>query len=77
MQAIQAATGWAAECVGLEKEIGTVAVGKLADLLVVDGDPLHDIKVLRDKERIKLVMKGGQAYVNRLPVKTPQPVGRR
>jgi imidazolonepropionase-like amidohydrolase len=68
MQAIQAATGWAAECVGLEEEIGTIRVGKLADLLVVDGDPLRDIGVLRDKARIKLVMKGGQAYVDRLPV---------
>ena len=76
MQAIQAATGWAAECVGLEKEIGTVEAGKLADLLVVDGDPLRDIGVLRDQERIKLVMKGGEAFVDRLPAAMPQPVGR-
>jgi imidazolonepropionase-like amidohydrolase len=75
MQAIQAATGWAAECVGLEKEIGTLEAGKLADLLVVDGDPLRDIGVLRDHGRIKLVMKDGEAFVDRLPSAAPQPVG--
>ena len=39
MQAIQTATGWAAEGIGLEKEIGTVEKGKQADLLAVSGDP--------------------------------------
>ncbi len=66
MQAIQAATGWAAECVGLDGEIGTVQAGKLADLLVVAGDPLRDIGVLRDRSKLKLVMKGGEAFINRL-----------
>ena len=74
-QALQAATGWAAECVGLGKDIGTVEVGKLADLLVLDGDPLANIGVLRDQERIKLVLKGGEAFVDRVPVGVPQPVG--
>ena len=66
MQALVAATGWAAECLGLEKEIGTVQRGKLADLVVVDGDPLADITVLQDKYKIKLVMKGGEVYANKL-----------
>ena len=57
MQAIQTATGWAAECIGLEKEIGTIQKGKQGDFLAVDGDPLSNIGVLRDKDRIKLVMK--------------------
>ena len=74
MQAIQAATGWAAECVGLGSEIGTITKGKLADLLVVDGDPLGNIGVLRDPEKIKLVMKGGEVYVDQLPVPVPEPV---
>ena len=60
---------------GLEKEIGTLEAGKLADLLVVDGDPLRDVGVLRDHSRIKLVMKGGEAFVNRLPSSVPEPVG--
>ena len=74
MQGIQAATGWAAECVGLGSEIGTIAKGKLADLLVIDGDPLSDISVLRDQEKIKLVMKGGEVYLDQLPAPVPEPV---
>ena len=66
MQAIQAATGWAAECVGLGNEIGTVETGKLADLLIIDGDPLSDIKILQEKDRIKQVLLGGKAFVDRI-----------
>jgi imidazolonepropionase-like amidohydrolase len=58
MQAIVASTGMAAEC--LERpELGTLQAGKVADLVVVDGDPLDDIRVLQDPERIRLVMKAG------------------
>ena len=67
MQAIQTATGWAAECIGLDKEIGTIEKGKQADLLAVAGDPLKSVSVLRDKDAIKLVMKGGVAYTDKLP----------
>ncbi len=74
MVAIQAATGWAAECVGLGREIGTIEKGKLADLLVVDGDPLSNISVLRDHDRLMMVMKGGTAFIDQLPVGQPQPV---
>jgi imidazolonepropionase-like amidohydrolase len=65
MQALQAATGWAAECLGLEHELGTIQKGKLADLVVVDGDPLADIRVLEDAARIKLVIKDGVVEVRR------------
>src|SRR5437660_3983413 len=65
MQALQAATGWAAECCGREDELGTVQPGKLADLVVVDGDPLSDISVLRDPARIALVLKGGRVAARR------------
>ena len=75
MQAIQACTGWAAECVGLDRDIGTVARGKYADLLVIDGDPLRNIDTLRQPESIKLVMKGGSTYVDKLPEPIPQAVG--
>ena len=74
MQAIQAATGWAADCVGLEKDIGTIEKGKFADLIVIDGDPLADISVLRDLQKLMLVMKGGEAYVDQLSAGRPQPV---
>ncbi len=72
MQAIQTATGWAAECIGEEKNFGTVGKGKYADFLVVDGDPPKDISVIRNKETIKMVMKGGVAYIDRLPNADPQ-----
>jgi len=42
--------------------------------LVIDGDPLKDIAVLRDREKIKLVMKGGEAFINKLPSAVPEPV---
>ena len=71
MQAIQACTGWAAECVGLDQDIGTVTRGKYADLLVIDGDPLHNIEALRQPDSIKLVMKGGETVVDKLPVREP------
>src|SRR6266704_801284 len=66
MQALQAATGWAAECLGQEAELGTVEPDKLADLVVVAGDPLADIGVLRDIDKIRLVLKGGEIAADRL-----------
>jgi imidazolonepropionase-like amidohydrolase len=46
MQAIEAATRVGAETLGLEREFGTLELGKMADILVVDGDPLQDVSVL-------------------------------
>jgi imidazolonepropionase-like amidohydrolase len=60
MEAIVAATQTAAECMGWEREIGTVEAGKYADLVVVDGDPLDDIGILRRADKIERVFKGGQ-----------------
>ena len=62
MQAIVAATREAAVCCGLGSDLGTLEPGKLADLIAVDGNPLADITVLQDRERIRLVMKEGQIY---------------
>ncbi len=66
MQAIVASTKTASECIHMEKDIGTLEPGKLADLLVVDGDPLADIRVLQDKKRLALIMQGGRAHKNTL-----------
>jgi len=71
MQALQAATGWAAECLGQEADLGTIAAGKLADLVVVRGDPLADIAVLRDPQRIALVIKDGAVAADRLQAPNP------
>jgi imidazolonepropionase-like amidohydrolase len=56
MQAIQSATIRAAELLGKESELGSIAPGRFADLVAVDGDPLKDITVL---ENVAHVMKGG------------------
>ena len=66
MQALVAGTGLAAQCCGLEKEIGTLKAGKLADLVVVNGDPLQDITLFQERARIKLVMKEGEVFANHL-----------
>ena len=55
----------AAACLGLEREIGTVEKGKRADLVVVDGDPLADLAILQDPQRIRLVLKDGVTEVER------------
>lgn len=68
LQAIVASTKTAAECLEMDKEIGTLEAGKLADLLVVTGDPLRDITILQDRTRLDLILKGGEPFVNRLPL---------
>lgn len=65
MQALQAATQWAARCLGLERELGTIEKGRLADLVVVNGNPLDDVKILLDPARIALVLKGGAVCADR------------
>ena len=62
MQSIVAATGTAAEVLGWADRIGTIEEGKLADLIVVEGDPLKDITILQKKEKIVAVMKEGQFF---------------
>ena len=47
MQIIRAATRWPAETMRAQDRLGTIAAGKLADVLIVDGDPLQDIKNLQ------------------------------
>lgn len=61
MDALTAANSLAAESLGLQNEIGTLAAGMDADLIAVDGDPLSDISAVR---RVVFVMKGGKVYKN-------------
>ncbi len=71
-QVLVAATSTAAQALDLGEHIGTVTKGKLADLIIVDGDPLADPRLLADPARIWLVLQGGvpvagQALSNPLP----------
>jgi len=62
MEALLSATAWGAPMMKLHRQIGKVHEGYLADLLLVDGDPLADITVLQDKARILAVMKDGEFH---------------
>ena len=66
MQAIVAATGDAAKCVGLESEIGAITPGKRADLILVDGNPLDDVSILERGKAVRYVMKDGVTYLDEL-----------
>ncbi len=65
MDAIVAATRNGAKACGLEDEIGTIEKGKLADIIIVDGNPVKDIRILQDKKKIKMVMKEGKIEVKK------------
>lgn len=59
MEALEVASQGGAYMIGLEDDVGSVEIGKLADLLVLDGNPLEDI---RNTAKIDFVMKGGVLY---------------
>jgi len=59
-EVIAATTIRAAELLGLSADIGSLTPGKKADLVVVDGDPMHDISILADPTRIIKVYKEGK-----------------
>jgi len=64
---IRSATATAARLLRREGELGVVAPGALADLLVIDGNPLDDIRVMTTPEQtLKLIMKQGTIYKNEL-----------
>jgi len=67
MEAIQAATGWAAELLGVSDRVGLLRPKMLADVLVLRHNPLDDIRVLaRPREEIELLLKGGTPVISRL-----------
>ncbi len=59
MEAIKAATTSAADLLGITEKTGSITKGKMADIIAVDGNPLEDIKVMRN---VSFVMKEGRIY---------------
>jgi imidazolonepropionase-like amidohydrolase len=65
MAAVVSATKNAANTIGLGDKIGTIEKGKLADIILVDGDPLKNIAILEKAENIRMVMKDGKIVITR------------
>jgi imidazolonepropionase-like amidohydrolase len=59
VEALSAATALGGELMGMPDELGRVAPGYLADLLLVDGAPDQDVTVLQDRNRLRAIMKDG------------------
>lgn len=66
LDAIKSATLVNAELLGLSDKIGSLAAGKIAELIVVDSDPVADPGVLGNKDHVRLVMQGGEVRRNLL-----------
>ncbi len=73
VEALHAATGRSADALEIEG-VGYVREGAYADLVVVAGDPTTDVTVLRDLQRVPLVIKGGRIVADRRPVDHERPL---
>ncbi len=62
METLVAATRLGGEIMGRPAELGVVKAGALADLLLVDGDPLSDITILQDRAALRMIMKDGALH---------------
>jgi imidazolonepropionase-like amidohydrolase len=62
MDALVAATRLGARAMRMDDQIGTLQPGKRADLLVIEGNPLHDISLLEDRGNISCIMTDGQFF---------------
>jgi imidazolonepropionase-like amidohydrolase len=62
METIEAATRLGGALMGRPGELGVVTPGALADLLLVDGDPLADIGILQDRDALRMIMKDGALH---------------
>jgi imidazolonepropionase-like amidohydrolase len=61
-EALVAATKLGGEIMGMGDELGLARPGYLADLLLIDGDPTQDVRLLQDRSRIRMIMQGGRLH---------------
>lgn len=71
LQAISATTIHAARLLHLDQQLGSLEAGKLADIILVEGNVSSDINVIAKPANVKLVLKGGRAAKNKLDVELP------
>lgn len=62
MEAIESATRLGGEIMMMGHELGQIKIGYLADLLLVDGDPLADVRLLQDSKKLLAIMKNGRFH---------------
>jgi len=62
MEAIVAATKYGGQAMGMGNELGQIKEGYLADLLLIDGDPVANVRILQERERILAIMKDGKFH---------------
>jgi imidazolonepropionase-like amidohydrolase len=67
LETLVAATRQSAYVMGMYDKIGVIKENALADLLLIDGDPLQDISILQNKEKILMIMKDGEMYKSPAP----------
>jgi imidazolonepropionase-like amidohydrolase len=66
-EVLKAATMYGGQLMGMGNELGLIKPGYLADLLLVDGDPVKDIKLLQDRDNLLMIMKDGNYHKAPLP----------
>ena len=67
MEVLLSATKVNAELFRMSDKIGTVQPGKYADLIVVTGNPLKNLRVFQNTDNLTVIMKGGRVYKRTLP----------
>lgn len=72
MDAIVSATKYGGQIMLMEDKIGTIEAGKFADILVVDGNPLDNISILQNHDKLNVIIKDGTYIVNTLQVRQVQ-----
>jgi imidazolonepropionase-like amidohydrolase len=71
-ETLMAATKYGGEIMGMGEELGLVKEGYLADLIMVDGDPLKNVALFQDRDNLLMIMKDGAYHKAPLPRRAKQ-----